>query len=55
MCVLSQQLTGIQENVDALPSETVTEVIEITETDIANEQQIGTEIQGYTESPAAPG
>ena len=54
-CVLSEQLIGIQENVEALPEETVKEVSEITETDIAKEQRVETETQESTEPPLVPG
>ena len=55
VCVLSEQLIGIQENVEALPEETVKEVSEVTETDIAKEQRVETETQESTEPPLVPG
>ena len=55
MSVLSEQLIGIQENVEALPGETVTEVTDITETYVAKEQKVETDAQEPLESPAALG
>ena len=45
----------MQENVEAVPEETVTDVTEIVVTDIAKEQKVETEIQESTELPIAPG
>ena len=55
VCVLSEQLIGIQENVEVLPKETVIEVTESTETVIAKEQKVETEIQETTELRTTPG
>ena len=52
---LSEQLIDIQENTEGLPGDIVTEVTEITETDIAKEQKVETEIQKSTEPFTVPG
>ena len=52
---LSEQLIDIQEHIKGLASDIVTEVTEITETDIAKEQKVETEIQKSTESLTVPG
>ena len=55
MCVLSEQLIGAQENVEALPGETVTEVTDITQPDIAKEQKVETETQEFIPLTKLPG
>ena len=55
MCVLSEQLIGIQENIEALPGETVTEVTEITQPDIAKEQKVETDAQEFIALAKVPG
>ena len=55
LCVVSEQLIDIQENVEALPGETVTEVSEIPETDIAKEEQVEIETEDATVPPKVPG
>ena len=55
MSVLSERLIGIQENAEALPGETVTEVTDITETDIAKEQKVENEAQESIEPITVPG
>ena len=52
--VLEQQ-TGVLENVEAFPGETVTEVTEITEADIAKEQKVDSETQESIQTLPAPG
>ena len=53
--MFSEQLIGILDNVDALPGETVIEVTDITETDIAKEQKVETAAQESIEPPTALG
>ena len=53
--MFSEQLIDIQKNVEALPGETTPEVTESTETDIAKEQKVETEIEGSIELPTVPG
>ena len=56
MCVFfSEQLLEIQENVEAIPEESVTEVTEIPETDIAKEEQVEIEIEDATVPPTVSG
>ena len=45
----------MQENVEALPGETVTEFPEIPETDIAKEEQVEIETEDATVPPTIPG
>ena len=49
VCMFSEQLIDIQENVDALPDEIVTEVKEITGTDIAKVDKVQSDIQEVLE------
>ena len=53
--LVSEQLTDIQGNLEGLPGETVTEVTEILETDIAKEEQAEIEIEDATVPPTVPG
>ena len=53
--MFSEQLIDIQENIEALPGETVTEVSKITETNIAKEQKVLTEAQESVEPSKVPG
>ena len=55
LCVVSEQLIDIQGNVEALPGETVTEVTEIPETDIAKEEQVEIETEDATVPLVVPG
>ena len=55
LCIISEQLIDIQGNVEALPGETVTEVTEIPETDIAKEEQVEIETVDATVPPVVPG
>ena len=55
MCVLLEQLFDIQDNVDALPSETVTWVTKVTEIDIEKEQKVETEAQEFIALTKVPG
>ena len=51
----SEQLIEIQEIVEALPGETVTEVTEIRETDITKEEEVEIETEDATVPPRVPG
>ena len=55
LCVISEQLIDIQENVEVLPGETVTEVSDIPETDIAKEVQGEIETEDTILPPTVPG
>ena len=55
LCVISEQLIDIQENVEALPGETVKKASDIPETDIAKEEQVEIEMEDATVSPTVPG
>ena len=55
LCTLSELMTDIQENVEAFPGESVTEINEITGLDIAKEGKVESETQESIESPTVPG
>ena len=53
--MFSEQLIDIQENVDALSGESVTEVTESTELDVAKEEKVESKTQESIEPPTIPG
>ena len=55
LCVVSEQLTDMLENVEAFPGETVTEVTGIPETGITKEEKVEIETDDTTVPPKISG
>ena len=53
--LFSEQLIGVQDIADDLPDESLMELTQIAEQDIAKEQKVEAETQEYTEPATAPG